>query len=200
MADASKRLTDDTPIDYGSITIDVNGRVTGSSSGYQDKRSDNANPNDGFVYTSSTRQDGDGGFYYRYTGIDMAANISTLPIYDGNKEDAAFLSLDHFRNSNNNEGIINFMIGKTGKEDRINGHPTKTDKFLYNEGNEYLSQADTKNHSIDGKDSLGKLNNKIGNGYTSADGISFYDRYADKWTPELTMVRGMTNGESGEGA
>lgn len=191
MANAAKRLTKDALIDFGSITINADGRVTGNTNYRQNRSSMTSNPNDGFVYTSSTREGEDGKFYYRYTGIDMAANITTLPIYDDNQEDAAFTSLEHYRKQDTNEGIINYKVGENGA-DRINGHPTPTNSFLYNEGNEYLANKDTKDHSIDGKDSLGALNTSVGNGYTDESGINFYDRYADKWTPELTKVRGMT--------
>lgn len=189
MADAGKRLTTDTLIDFGSITINADGRVTGVAD-YRQTRSPNANKNDGFVYTSSTRQGTDGKFYYRYTGIDMAANITTLPIYGDANRDAAFTSLEHYRNMDTDEGTINYKNG-TGSTSRIDGHPTATNNFLYNEGNEFVDNSDTKDHSVDGEDSLGTLNSSLGDGYTNETGISFYDRYADKWTPELTQVRGM---------
>ena len=206
MADATKRLTKDAKIDYGSITINVDGRVTGIEKYRQNRSSKVSNPNDGFVYTSSTRES-DGSFYYRYTGMDMAANITSLPIYDDKQEDAMFLSLEHYRNQDANEGIINYKIGEDG-DDRINGHPTATDDFLYNEGNEFLGLKDVKNHSIDGEDSLVALDTALDGGYSKeTDGgrVNFYDRFASLWTPELVKVRGMqganiAGGPAGGGA
>jgi hypothetical protein len=187
--DISKRLSKDAEIDFRSITIDVKGRVNGVKS-FQENRSEHANPNDGFVYTSSTKKDASGKkFYYRYEGLDMGTQLNKTLAHDPNADDAMLTNMDYYRDDKNNEGIINVFA-----DVQINGQATKTENFIFNEGNEML-HTDVGDvapkHSIDKKNSLPIMHTKS-EGYAKSTTVNFYDQYADIWTPELTEVRNLT--------
>ena len=188
MADIAKRQNTNVLIDRDSISIKVDGRVNGTKAG-QKVRSSSANPNDGFVYTSKTKRIGEGEnaeFFYVFgkDEIDMGNNIDKLKEWNPNDPDGMFRSVNQYRDNENFEGKINFKKQKG----IINGDVTPENSFIYNEGNALINSQTNKDHSIDGEDTLDSLNTEVGGGYVKGT-ISFYNQFADQWTPELTKVR-----------
>ena len=171
----------ETQITKESISIDVNGRVNSRK-----KPRGAGAADDGFVYTCSTKRNGDN-FFYRYDDcINDGSNLAQTRSYDNGAEDAMFQSIDYYRNEENFEGKINFIAQKG----IINGETTDKNNFIYNEGNE-LYRESVEKHSINGINDNVNGNGedgKLGFGFYKKSN-NFYNNHADKWTKELTQVR-----------
>jgi hypothetical protein len=189
------RPSKNTIIDYKSISIDVNGKVTGKATS-QSKRSDNE---DGFVYTASTKKNSNGKYEYNYehsygeeTYFNKENPITKLVTAEGIGSKDMYRNIEEFRNSSiandKNETVIDSVV--SGSVNGYHGNPTIGSNFRYNEGN----LGARNNTPVDGEDSFNEDAGLYYSGANEAKTSSFFQIQLDgaRYGDQLEAARSLT--------
>lgn len=174
-----ERISQDHPIDYKCISINVDGLPNS----IKHPKCDKNGSSDGFVYTTSTEKRDDGDYWYRYADMaDAGKHILTVP---GDYDDWRTCATK-VRDADKGEGRINFMAAIAGSQ--FTGSATDNNKFVYNEGQHVNSEGIPS--SMTGENDTQAMYDEL-LGDKVQDATNFYDSQTQAYSDQLIKVRNL---------